>query len=319
MSAVTPPNRRTDVSGTDPDEAIQLFEAGYNGNGFIINRTELEFSYRHAATGENGVTLRSSKVFGEITGEIEPEGEYIVQWIKRGTATVDVHKDNVRLTLGSPVMFPTGRPFSFSYRDYEQDLVHLDKDLVDRIAREREGAVLGSLRFTPSVAPVSQAALRAWNATLQLVAQTLLAGSPSPLLEAEMSRLAASALLDAFAHRQADIGESLLLPSGASLRVAVEFIHANAEQPLTATSIAKAAGLSVRGLQQSFARQLDTTPTAYVRSVRLDRTREDLQLASPNSTTVAEIAQKWGFVHLGRFSAAYTERFGEYPSTTLRS
>jgi len=33
--------------------------------------------------------------------------------------------------------------------------------------------------------------------------------------------------------------------------------------------------------------------------------------------TVTAIALKWGFSHIGRFSIAYRERFGESPSQTV--
>ncbi|MFP5477787.1 MAG: helix-turn-helix domain-containing protein, partial [Gammaproteobacteria bacterium] len=36
------------------------------------------------------------------------------------------------------------------------------------------------------------------------------------------------------------------------------------------------------------------------------------------STHVAGVALRWGFGHLGRFSADYRARFGEYPSETVR-
>ena len=33
---------------------------------------------------------------------------------------------------------------------------------------------------------------------------------------------------------------------------------------------------------------------------------------------VAHIAQRWGFVHPGRFSRAYRAAYGRFPSETLR-
>ncbi|MBO0983539.1 helix-turn-helix domain-containing protein [Rathayibacter sp. SD072] len=37
----------------------------------------------------------------------------------------------------------------------------------------------------------------------------------------------------------------------------------------------------------------------------------------PGTVTVADIAHRWGFAHLGRFSASYAQRFGENPKSTL--
>jgi AraC-like DNA-binding protein len=46
----------------------------------------------------------------------------------------------------------------------------------------------------------------------------------------------------------------------------------------------------------------------------------DLQNAEPgHGTSVAAVAARWGFTHLGRFAIEYRRRFGSYPSQTLRS
>lgn len=94
-------------------------------------------------------------------------------------------------------------------------------------------------------------------------------------------------------------------------------MHENAALPIGPVEIAGAAHLSVRGAQVAFQRLLGTTPLASLRDVRLDRVRIDLRLADPARATVASVARSWGFAHLGRFSAAYAARFGEYPSVTL--
>jgi transcriptional regulator GlxA family with amidase domain len=57
---------------------------------------------------------------------------------------------------------------------------------------------------------------------------------------------------------------------------------------------------------------------SYLREIRLQHARKDLSAADPTETTVTEIATRWGFLHPGRFSAQYRERFGEPPSATLR-
>jgi transcriptional regulator GlxA family with amidase domain len=56
----------------------------------------------------------------------------------------------------------------------------------------------------------------------------------------------------------------------------------------------------------------------YLRGVRLRHTHDDLLAADPTTTTVAEIAARWGFGHMGRFSAEYHRHHGEYPKATLR-
>ena len=82
--------------------------------------------------------------------------------------------------------------------------------------------------------------------------------------------------------------------------------------------LADAAGVSVRHLQQSFLRYADMPPTVWLRNRRLNAVRRDLLAADPGQVTVAEVALRWSFWHLGRFSQSYHGLFGEYPKETLK-
>ena len=99
---------------------------------------------------------------------------------------------------------------------------------------------------------------------------------------------------------------------------AVELLRGDPARPWTVGDLASDACTSVRSLQEGFRRSLDTTPLTYLRRLRLERVREDLVTAAPGSVSVSEVAARWGFLHLGRFAAAYAERFGERPSETIR-
>lgn len=116
-----------------------------------------------------------------------------------------------------------------------------------------------------------------------------------------------SALLSRVAHR----------PEHHAARAAMEFIDLHLSEPLSVGVVAVAAGVSARTLQAAFKVELRTTPTAYIRSRRLERARADMGEAS-TGLTVTDVATRWGFTHLGRFAAEYRERFGESPSQTLR-
>ena len=106
--------------------------------------------------------------------------------------------------------------------------------------------------------------------------------------------------------------------SGALSR-ALDLIEARADEPLTLPDLASAAGVTPRALQQAFRRYLETTPSEYVRRVRLDRAHDELAAGErDDGTTVTDVAMHWGFYHQGRFAAAYRRRFGEAPHETLR-
>ncbi|MGH1549591.1 AraC family transcriptional regulator [Leifsonia poae] len=100
---------------------------------------------------------------------------------------------------------------------------------------------------------------------------------------------------------------------------AVDLLRADPAHPWTVVELAARVSVSARSLQQGFRRTLDTTPTNYLRTVRLEKVREDLLKAGPGTDSVTEAATRWGFIHLGRFAASYRAAFGESPSQTLRS
>lgn len=99
---------------------------------------------------------------------------------------------------------------------------------------------------------------------------------------------------------------------------AVEIIEADAHLPLTVSSIAVRSRGSVRSLQQVFRREMEMSPMAYVREVRLRRAHRALVESDPSVATVASIAHQWGFTNLGRFAETHAARYGEPPGVTLR-
>lgn len=85
----------------------------------------------------------------------------------------------------------------------------------------------------------------------------------------------------------------------------------------TIADICAATAVSERTLQYAFRRYVNVTPLIYLRMCRLNRARAALRQLDPNSATVTTIALRYGFLHLGRFSADYKNTFGESPSETL--
>ena len=76
-------------------------------------------------------------------------------------------------------------------------------------------------------------------------------------------------------------------------------------------------GISMRTLEYTCKSLLDVSPQRYLTCWRLHCARRDIR-ALAGSSSVTDIALKWGFSHLGRFSIAYRELFGESPSRTVR-
>lgn len=106
------------------------------------------------------------------------------------------------------------------------------------------------------------------------------------------------------------------LASGA-VRSACDLINGALSEPLSVVDVAASIGVGVRSLQDGFRRQLETTPSRYIRDRRLERARAVLEESVQGQTSVTEVALSLGVTHLGRFSVHYRRAFGESPSQTL--
>lgn len=160
-----------------------------------------------------------------------------------------------------------------------------------------------------------------WGLTRTLVDLAQDPGGPlgRPLVALPLARTVIAAFLHAADHPYRDLlARRPAAPRPATVHEAIDLLEAEPGHPWTVTELARRVGVSTRGLQAGFARHVGVAPMAYLRQVRLGRAHADLRAADPARCSVADVAARWGFVHLGRFAAAYRERYGCPPSHTAR-
>lgn len=160
-----------------------------------------------------------------------------------------------------------------------------------------------------------------WHALMQYLAD-LLAQAPEtarhPLTACQLEQLVIGTLLTLQPHSLSEAMRSHGKPlAPRHVKVVEEYIHAHAAAPLTPAQLAEVAGVSLRSLYAGFREHRGQSPMAYLRGVRMERVRQDL-LNDGALTSVTGAALRWGFTHLGRFSADYKRAFGECPGDTLR-
>ena len=98
---------------------------------------------------------------------------------------------------------------------------------------------------------------------------------------------------------------------------ALALLKAHPGHEHTVTALAAACGVAARTLQQHFREFLGQSLIEVLRGIRLDLVRRELLLGR-NDTEITELATRYGFSHLGRFSGWYRDRYGESPLATLR-
>ncbi|AEV85968.1 AraC family transcriptional regulator [Actinoplanes sp. SE50] len=191
---------------------------------------------------------------------------------------------------------------------------HLEQ-LLDRPVR-------GPVQLAP-VLDTAQGPGAGWARLARLIVEDV--GCPDgltghPVIGARLREALVTGLLLSTEHRYRDPLErqTPALAAPGAIRRVVEAMRAQPARPFTVADLARIAGVGSRALQQSFARYVGMPPMTYLRQLRLGLVHDSLAGAEPGTTTVAQEAYRFGFTHLGRFAAAYRERYGTAPSETLR-
>ncbi|MDR8071915.1 anthranilate 1,2-dioxygenase regulatory protein AndR [Burkholderia cenocepacia] len=167
-----------------------------------------------------------------------------------------------------------------------------------------------------SISQIDNIAVRAWYQQLMLAAQSaelLNLAKGSPRIADRLERLLVELLIDEYQPMSVSRTQDLV---PAFVRRAQEFIESDYALPLRCSDIACSAGVSERTLRQAFLQFRRVSPMHYLRRTRLEHARE--LLSGHHVTSIAEIALDCGFTHLGRFSMAYRQEFGELPSKTAQ-
>ncbi|WP_144710471.1 AraC family transcriptional regulator [Curtobacterium pusillum] len=313
----SPATVRFEVSGHQPADAARDLGRIHGGERWVARPVDGTFDYRYTALGDAEVTVRRSQMHGTLSGVTAVGHDYVVLWMSAGTAEVERTGERYTLPLEVPVLLPPDNEYALWTADYDQRVVHLDRAFVQRVAVARVGVGEHALRFDDRHVPDPEAARR-WQSVLTMLARSLRVGGPESAAWQGAKTAAAEVFLEMFPPQVDHLPAVLGLPRNARLRAAVEYIHDHAAEPVTIAELSAASGLSVRSVQESFRRVFDVSPLTYLRHVRLDRVRAELLEADAQVGAVGDVARRWGFAHLGRFSASYAERFGEYPKQTLR-
>jgi AraC-like DNA-binding protein len=274
--------------------------------------TELpDFTYERLLVGSDQLALESTRCDGSVAGTMLSKDVVLVAWLKEGRGWIR----DMPLPLGQPTLFRHD-PDDFRWEAFQHDVLHISRAVVESVAAERGAWTPGPIEFDPLWIPEG-APLAAWWVMVRQLAQAILAGPRrvSPDRARQLARLAANGLLTAIPHWP--VGKPNTAPAQSRLARAETFMLDHAREQFDVEDAASAAGLSVRGLQHAFRREHGTTPLVFLRGVRLSLAREELIGGSVDS--IATIARRSGFLHLGRFAAAYRLEFGELPSDTQRA
>lgn len=299
----------------DPQAARRFFAGAYTP-GWRIAGMSVRLAVSHRRWETMWVTVDEVSIQGRAAFEVPTGHSVMVIQPRAGTLTVS----GGRLPVADcPILLGHGTSYALQVNGARFDVVRVAADALQRVSPEGLAPLARQAQFR-GWGPCSRAAVRAWHRALDYVTATLASPDTAqqPLVVAAMGPVLAGALLECY---PPDVTEQEAAAEPAfpeALKDAVTFIRHHAGAEVGINDVAAAVHLTPRAVQYLFRRQLDTTPTEYIRRVRLTRAHQDLMAGTPSTATVAEIALRWGFAHTGRFAVLYRQTYGQSPHTTLR-
>ncbi|MCF6312530.1 MAG: helix-turn-helix domain-containing protein [Verrucomicrobiales bacterium] len=102
-----------------------------------------------------------------------------------------------------------------------------------------------------------------------------------------------------------------------ALKNALTVIADHSNEALTLAEVERLSEASGRTLRYAFEEAFDISPKQYLQAYRLNQVRRLLLRPPVKNPIVADVANAWGFWHMGQFAADYRRMFGELPSTTI--
>jgi AraC-like DNA-binding protein len=307
----------------DPEYARDRLVSTYGATSFEPRRDEAKFRVRASLVRMGDLELSYCGYDSDVSlgfGEIP----FVRQIFNlRGTAqysTAGLHGQVAPGTWSG--VLPANTPVRFEYRSaYQHLMLRIEQQALRRNLEALIGKdVANSIVFEADVAADRQPASNLLRRTIfQFAADFNTSGSLfSDLAAAEIKRAVIMQFL--LCHRH-DYSHFLYREPPSSTFSAVKkveaFIEANWDKPIDIEAMAAVGNVSARTLFRQFREDRGYSPADFAKRVRLDRARERLERADPD-TSVTQTALRCGFQNLGHFARDYRLAFGELPSTTLR-
>jgi AraC-like DNA-binding protein len=265
-----------------------------------------------------GVRIARSRVPDDLTIITASTDAYVLTIV--GAGGLQVHEARERWDL-SPVVAGLYRPPREPRRNRiaaGTDLIYLQiarRDLERQLEELIEDSVMSPVDFDPQLTLTGPTTWRRLLGVFTDVLDDTESVVHRPIVSEPLTEAMINALLYCADHPyQAILRQPTPPAKPRHIRVVIDAVHAEPERAYTVARLAHIAGVSVRSLQQGFRSHVGMPPITYLRRVRLARVHD--QLKHGETATVAEAAHRWGFTHLGRFSAAYAAVYGVAPSVT---
>lgn len=298
---------------TSAEQASAAMQAVF-GVGTVSIESRGSLQYRQWSLVDDGISathVESSNAL--IRVDAAPAPEMVVIAVRSGYLVLEQGVETVALQPGDLGLVPLQQAIRASWEQVEMDLYSFPRSSLNYLLSARSDQIALHVQRRKAVSP---ALVRLWTRTATSFTDEVLANPE--LVESDMIReQAIEALLgltiEAFGISNAAEDET---DDQNTWQRATAYMRDNLAKSISVTDVARAVGVSVRGVQLVFQRAGSGTPLAYLRALRMTAAREALTTATEGGS-VTDIAQQVGYSNIGRFDAHYYDAFNTLPEEHL--
>ena len=307
------PYLRQNFTTTDVDVALQMLDGFYDSNIRVMAQPDdPAFEFSIAAAGDETMQVHAMRFTAGLTTSTDRVQDPLVNMWTKGHCEWATPSD--RGDQRRPAFIAPGTRMDISFGAIEGIVITVTSEVLEETARSITGSDSTRLRLSHAVPRNDPSYLQSLflHLTREFVTSDVMTSS---LLRRTAARSVAAAMLHTY-----DITEehpALVVgthhAASGNLRRATQYVDEHAREAITIDDIARAARLSTRGLHGLFRRELDKSPSEYLRHVRLEGARAELLRADVGAASLDRIAGEWGFGTASRLAARYREAYGDLP------
>lgn len=274
-------------------------------------------SWDQVSLVDDGITISSIRSAGTgVRLRIRGASELLIVLLDDGEATLTTGGMRLRLIPGDLGLIPISADAELRWTEAGMQLFSIPPAPLARLLGVPRTAVR---LHAPRIDPCSPELAEYFRRTAQLLTSSIF-GTPEvyarDLVRANAIDALTAVTVELF--ELTNYSEDVSDRDGTVIRRSIAEMRAHLQEPIAIPEIAQAAGVSVRGLQMAFLRQLGVSPLLHLRQLRLEAARSALVDEASTGTTIADIARRFGYANSGRFSTHYRNEYGEAPSGTLQ-
>ncbi len=271
----------------------QLLPSALNGEHKVLQLHSIQLSYATRAGG----------MMNEVSSAKDTISIAVIEENADKTCF-----DRIKLSAGDILFFDDSRPFSFmSNAAIKFSVITVPKNTMDLKLPLFTKALNCTIKDTNSL--LSRALHQTWDEFTQ--------DSDTNLLDFKEKEKKLCEIIVTLLQEQVPVEPKLTTGETIALQIRDQVYH-HMDGKISIESLAKQYNVSEKTLQNSFKSLFGFTPKYFLRQLKLNLVHNDLKHEDANLTSVAKIAIKWGFAHMGHFGKYYTELFDENPSQTLK-